>query len=62
VSSTPFQPSDTFGFGLKVVERDPNTKEVVSCYCEFCVYYGREVEVDTKRRKTTNTQYFKIPF
>ena len=58
----PFQPSHAFDFGLKVVERDPNTKEVVSCHCEFCVYYGREAKVGTKRRKTTNIQYFKKPF
>ena len=49
-------------FGLKIVERDPNTKKVVSCHWKFCVYYGREVKVGTKRRKTTNIQYFKNPF
>ena len=56
---TPYQPSHAFDFGLKVVERDPNTKEVVSCHCEFCVYYGREAKVGSKRRNTTNIQYFK---
>ena len=56
---TPYQPSHAFGFGLKVVGKDPNTNEVVSCHCEFCVYYGREAKVGTKRRNTTNIQYFK---
>jgi hypothetical protein len=58
-SQTPFQLSHAFDFGLKIVERDLNTKKVVSCHCEFCVYYGREANVGTKRRKTTNIQYFK---
>ena len=56
---TPFQPSHTFDFGLNIVERDPNTKKVVSCHCKFCVYYGREAKVGIKRRKTTNIQYLK---
>jgi hypothetical protein len=59
---TPFQPSHTFDFGLKIVERDPNIKKVVSCHCEFSVYYGREAKVGTKTRKTTKLQYFKKPF
>ena len=48
---TPFQPSHAFDFGLKVVERDPNTKEVVSCHCEFCVYCGREAKWALKEEK-----------
>jgi hypothetical protein len=59
---TTFQLSHTFDVGLKIVERDPNTKKVVSCHCKFCVYYGREAKVGTKTRKTTILQYFKKPF
>ena len=59
---TPFQPIHTFDFGLKILERDSNTKKVVACNCKFCVHYGREVKVGTKRRKTTNILYFKKPF
>ena len=49
-------------FGLKIVERDPSTKVVVSVSCLFCVHFGREEKVGAKRRKTTNVQYFKKPF
>jgi hypothetical protein len=42
-----------------VVERDPNTKGVVSCHCEFGLYYGKGSKVWNKRRITSNKKYLK---
>ena len=59
---TLFNPSHSVDFGLKVCERDPISKEVVSVVCLFCIHFGREEKIGAKRKPTTNATYFKKPF
>ena len=44
-------------FALKVIYRDPETKNVVSVRCQFCVYFGKEdaTQNPRKRARTDNT-------
>jgi hypothetical protein len=49
-------------FGLRIVERSPNTAEVVSVCCNFCLNFGREEKVGAKRKATKKVTYFKKPF
>ena len=48
------------------MERCPNTSQVVSVRCQFCVYYGPETDPETPRqqaKKTTKkawTNYFRV--
>ena len=59
---TPFNQEHVIAYGLKVCERDPTTKQIVSVSCRFCVHFGREEKVGAKRKATTNIQYFRCPF
>src|SRR5271170_8096518 len=60
-----FQTSHTSLYGLKVMERCPSTTQVISVRCEFCVYFGVEID-DTKapRVRATKTTFmtWKRPF
>ena len=47
----PFNKTHITEFGLKIMERDPNTKAVVSVRCQFCVFNGREELHPEKVRK-----------
>ena len=59
---TPFKNAHLSAYGLKICERDPSTKAVVSVSCRFCVHFGREEKVGAKRKPTSNVQYFRQPF
>jgi hypothetical protein len=41
-------------FGLKVMERCPNTGEVVSVRCQFCIYFGPEEDPAKPRQHAKN--------
>ncbi|CAK9209291.1 unnamed protein product [Sphagnum troendelagicum] len=60
--ATPFRTEHALQFGVKVVERDAATKEVVSTSCLFCIHFGREENIGSKRSRTANVMYFKKPF
>ena len=47
---TPFNNANVIAFGLKVRERDPSTKVVVSVICLFCLHFGCEDKVGAKRK------------
>ena len=51
----PFNIAHITEFGLKIMERDPNTKAVVSVRCQFCVFNGREELHPEKVRKRVKT-------
>lgn len=45
-----------------MTQRASNSSEVISAECLFCVYFGREVKVGSKRKNTANIKYFTRPF
>ena len=47
---------------MKICERDAATKEVVLVSFLFCIHFGREEKIGSKRNRTTNVKYFKRPF
>ena len=49
-------------YGLVIVECAPQSAEVVSVSCSFCVSFGREEKPGAKRKATANVMYFKKPF
>ena len=59
---TPFQLSHQLEYGLKMVEKAPSSSEIVSVSCRFCISFGREEKIGSKRKATTNVMYFKKPF
>ena len=49
-------------FGLKVSSKDPQTNEVTSVKCMFCIYFGKDYDLkDRKRKSTTKVKYFVYP-
>lgn len=60
--STPFNTAHALQFGVKICERNAATKAVVSASCLFCVHFGREAKIGSKRKRTVNVMYFKKPF
>jgi len=42
-------------YGLKITERCPNTSEVVSVRCQFCVYYGPETDPEKHHQRAMKT-------
>jgi hypothetical protein len=60
--TTPFNEDHVVAYGLKICERAPTTKQVLSVSCQFCVHFGREEKVGAKRKATTNVHYFRCPF
>jgi hypothetical protein len=38
-------------YGLEVMHRDPKTAEVISIQCQFCTYFGKEVDPNQERRR-----------
>ena len=44
--------------GLKVTGVNPDTNEVTSCACRFCLAFGREAKVGAKRKPTDRVKYF----
>jgi hypothetical protein len=53
-----FQTSHALEFGLKITERDPSNSRVISVRCQFCVFFGREEVVGSKRIRTVNIKHF----
>jgi len=37
-------------YGLKVVHRDPKSLKVTGLQCHFCIAFGREEKVGSKRK------------
>ena len=62
--STPFQISHLVTYGLEITERDPNTREITSVRCKFCIFSGREEKLGHKRmrRQTTVLMTWKPPY
>lgn len=60
--TTPFNVRHCDEYGLKVTQRDAASSLVVSVACRFCITFGREQKVGSKRRATTNVQHFTKPF
>ena len=60
--STPFKSVHLKEYGLVIVEHTPQSAEVVSVSCSFCVNFGREEKPGAKRKATANVMYFKKPF
>ncbi|OWZ16387.1 hypothetical protein PHMEG_0009830 [Phytophthora megakarya] len=57
----PFQTSHALQYGLLVVAKD--VSGAVSCVqCQFCQYFGREMVVDGKRKRTQNCRRNKPPY
>jgi hypothetical protein len=59
---TPFKSVHLKEYGLVIVERAPQSAEVVSVSCSFCVNFGREEKPGAKCKATANVMYFKKPF
>ena len=47
----PFTPSHASLYGLKVMERCPNTSRVISVRCQFCIYFGVEIDNSKPRER-----------
>ncbi|ETN22153.1 hypothetical protein PPTG_02175 [Phytophthora nicotianae INRA-310] len=60
--STPFQDRHLLEFGLKISERNPESEVVFAVARRFCISFGRDEKVGSKRKQTANTKYFKLPF
>ena len=51
-----FLPEHACKYGLKIMERCPNTGDVVSVRCQFCIYFGPETDPEKpcqRAKKTT---------
>ena len=55
----PFRRVHLKEYGLVIVECAPQSAEVVSVSCSFCVNFGREEKPGAKRKATANVIYFK---
>jgi hypothetical protein len=49
-------------YGLKVASRDPKTSKVLRLQCRFCITFGWEEKVGSKRKLTTIVQGWSTPF
>ena len=59
----PFQRAHALQYAVRVMQRSAsNASVVIVCKCLFCVHFGREYKVGSKRQKTSNIKYFKKPF
>lgn len=59
---TKFAPAHAQAYGLEVASRDPETGDVTSVACRFCVAFGREQKVGQKRKPRSTTKYFTPPY
>ncbi len=48
-------------YGLKVAHRDPKSSKVTGLQCRFCIAFGREEKVGSKRKVTTTIQGWSHP-
>jgi hypothetical protein len=60
--STSFQEKHAVQYGLEISTRDPEKKAVTAVMCRFCRFFGREAKVGQKRKPTSVTKSFKVPF
>lgn len=49
-------------YGLKVASRDPKTSKVLGLQCRFCITFGREEKIKSKRKLTSTIQGWSTPF
>ncbi|CAK9869333.1 unnamed protein product [Sphagnum jensenii] len=49
-------------YGLKVVHHDPKSSKVIRLQCHFCIAFGREEKVGSKRKAVTTVQGWSHPF
>jgi len=49
-------------YGLKVAHRDPKSSKVIGRQCRFCIAFGREEKVGSKRKAVTTVQGWSHPF
>ena len=56
---TPFRRVHLKEYGLVIVECTPQSAELVSVSCSYCVNFGREEKPGAKRKATANVMYFK---
>jgi hypothetical protein len=49
-------------YGLKVAHRDPKSSKVIGLQCRFCIAFGREEKVGSKRKAVTTVQGWSHPF
>ncbi len=49
-------------YGLKVTHRDPKSSKVIGLQCRFCIAFGREEKVGSKRKAVTTVQGWSHPF
>lgn len=61
---TPFGHGHEFEFGLKIVEKSTDGKNVIAVQCNFCVFNGRETRkgAGVKQKCTANVHFFRSPF
>ena len=63
---TPSQANHSVEYGLRIINRDPDTGNVESMRCQFCVYCGRENEEEVgkkrKRQPTAKVMDWNYPF
>ncbi|KAF4129570.1 hypothetical protein GN958_ATG21240 [Phytophthora infestans] len=57
--STPFQDSHLLEFGPAVSERSPTSGFILAVACRFCMMFGREEEVDSKRKVIQTNKFYK---
>ena len=55
-SSSVFLTEHATKYGLKIIERSPNTGDVVSVRCQFCIYYGAEDSGKPRQRAKKDTK------
>lgn len=61
--ATPLQRSHAVKYAVKLTQKcTENSSEVLSCECLFCLHFGREYKVRSKRQKTANIKYVTKPF
>ena len=49
-------------YGLKVASRDASTGTVIGLQCRFCIAFGCEEKVGSKRKPTSTVQGWNAPF
>ena len=72
--NTPFQEAHCLQYGLEIVHRDPQTKDVAAVECQFCKFFGHDPKVleatndfgpsskKRQREQTETVKMFKRPF
>ena len=58
----PFKSVHLKEYDVVIMECTPQSAEVVSVSCSFCVNFGREEKTGAKRKATANVMHFKKPF